>query len=66
MFHNIFSNYIGRTMNYRNRGVCAVKEYKDPITDYEENKIPKDIPRGETSEVRKLILYQKVKSYVRK
>ena len=37
VFRNKFANYIGRTMKYGNKVVCAVKEYKDPMTDYEGN-----------------------------
>ena len=33
VFHNKFSNYIGRIMKYMNKVVCAVKEYKDLMTD---------------------------------
>ena len=40
-FVTIFSNYIDRTMKYGNEVVCVVKEYKDPMTDYEENNMPK-------------------------
>ena len=35
VFRNKFSNYIGRTMKYRNKVVCAMKEYKYPMTAYE-------------------------------
>ena len=35
LFCNKFANYIGRTMNYGNKVVCDVKEYKDPMTGYE-------------------------------
>ena len=41
--------------------MCAVKEYKDPMTDYEENNIPKDLTKEETSAAKKSILDQKVK-----
>ena len=34
------------------------------MTAYEENNIPKDLPTGETSEVKKSILDQKIKLYV--
>ena len=40
VFRNKFTNYIFRNMQYGNRVVCAVKEYKDTMTDYEENKLP--------------------------
>ena len=64
LFCNKFANYIGRTMNYGNKVVCAVKEYKNPMTGYEWNDMPKDLPKGETSAVKKSILDQKVKLYV--
>ena len=35
VFCNKFANYIGMTMNYGNKLVCAVKEYKNPMTGYE-------------------------------
>ena len=66
MLRNNFSNYISRNMNYRNELVCDVKEYKDPMTDYEENSMPKYLPTGETSAVKKSILDQQVKLYVKK
>ena len=66
VFRNKFDNYIGRTMKYGNKAVCAVKEYKDPMNDYEENNIPKELTTGETSVVKKAILDQKVKFYVTK
>ena len=43
-----------------------MKEYKYPMTDYEENNIPKDLPTGDTSAMKKSILDQKVKLYVTK
>ena len=66
LFRNNVSNYIGRTMKYRNKVVCAVKEYNDPITDHEENNIPKYLPTGENSAAKKAILDQKDKLYVTK
>ena len=66
VFCDKFANYISRSMKYGNEVVCAVKEYKDPVTDYEENNMPKDLPRGETSAAKKAILNQKVKLYVTK
>ena len=53
-------------MKYRNKVVCAVKEYNDPITDHEENNIPKYLPTGENSAAKKAILDQKDKLYVTK
>ena len=66
VFRNKFDNYIGRTMKYGNKAVCAVKEYKDPMNDYEENNIPKELTTGETSVVKKAILDQQVKLCVTK
>ena len=53
VFRKFFANYIGRTMKYWNKVVFAVKEYKDPMIDNEENKIPKDHPTGNISSVKK-------------
>ena len=53
-------------MKYGNEVVCDMKEYKGPMTDYEENNIPKDLPTGETSAAKKAILDQKAKYYVMK
>ena len=64
MLRNNFSNYISRNMNYRNELFCAVKEYKNTMTGYEENNMPKDLSTGETLAVKKAILDQKVKLYV--
>ena len=46
--------------------VGTVKEYKDPMTNYEENNISKDLPTGEISSMKKSIIDQKVKLYVTK
>ena len=35
VFRNKFSNCIGSNIKYRNKLLCEVKEYKDPMTDYE-------------------------------
>ena len=66
VFCNKFAHYICRTMKYRNKVVCSVNEYKDPMTYYEGNNMPKDLPTVENSAVRKEILDQKVKFYVTK
>ena len=66
VFRNNFSNYIDRNMEYGKEVVCAVKEYKDSMTGYEGNNIPKDLPTGETLVVKKVILDQKFKLYVMK
>ena len=41
VFYKNNSNYIGRTMKYVNKVLCDVKY---PITDYEKNSMPKDLP----------------------
>ena len=53
-------------MKYGNKVVCSVNEYKDPMTDYDVNNMPKDLPTVENSAVRKEIIDQKVKFYVTK
>ena len=49
VFRNKFANYIGKIMKCRNKLVCAVKEYKDTMTDYEEktfqNALPQERPQ---------------------
>ena len=35
VFREKFTSYIGSNMKYGNKVVCGVKEYKDPMTDYE-------------------------------
>ena len=53
-------------MKYGNKVVRSVNEYKEPMTDCEENNTPKDIPTGETSAAKKVIIDQKAKLYVTK
>ena len=43
-----------------------MKEYKDTMTDDEENNMPKDLPTEETPAVKKAILDQQFKFYVMK
>ena len=66
VFRKKFANYIVRTIKYENEVVCAVKEYKDPMTDYDENNMPKDLPTGENAAAKKAIIYQQVNLYVMK
>ena len=58
-FAKMFANYIGRTMKYRNKVVCVVKEYKGLMTDYEENNMPKDLCTEDTLSAKKDIIDQK-------
>ena len=44
VFHNNSHNYICITMHYGNKVVCDLKEYRDPMNNYEENNMPKDLP----------------------
>ena len=44
VLHNKFSNYIGRNMKHGNEVVCDLKEYKDPMTNYKENNMTKELP----------------------
>ena len=53
VFCNNFANYIGRTMKYGNKIVCAVKEYKYPMNDYEEITCPKTFPQERPQRRRK-------------
>ena len=66
VFRKTFDSYIGRAINYRNKVVCAVQKYRYPMTDYEENNMPKDLSTGETSATKKEILDQQIKLYVTK